>query len=440
MKFKKKISTLALAAMMCFTSISYAAPTNDEVKTGLKEILMKYYNNTNAFDEILKLLGISKDEPAPVEPEDPQPTPEGTKYTITASNSSQATWGNWAKWTTYKAYVYNIPCKEKPSKIEVKANGFTSMQTYEMIGKQGKNISASWYNGNIQVFIGIKDKSELPIDIYVSTGDISLPTPVEPTNPTNPITPTEPTKPTTPTNPSNPIASQDWDLFNNTYGNKVIYKKEQVALNGKDIKITAVKKPGSVNGVTKQYTSGGLVSKKAYRYGTFTFKFKLSANNTYLWPMIWTLPDLTVAEDGLVGTNQRPEYDLLESWGSYTGNSIIQTYHTTTSAGKSLTNYKQARTPVDLTKEHEVKMVWTKDNVVKMYVDGQLKLTLTDYLVNHKTGKVDYQVFFLNLGLGTYDGKEPNGTGWFEITDYKFEPVESRNRVKQNYGYGNFCN
>ena len=173
-----------------------------------------------------------------------------------------------------------------------------------------------------------------------------------------------------------------------------------------------------------------MVSKKAYKYGTFTFKFRLSSNNTLLWPMIWTLPD----DNGMA----RPEFDLLQSWGSLTGNNIIQTYHAFDSNGKSLPNYKQARTPTDLTKEHTLKMVWTQDNVVKMYVDGVLKLTIKDYMVNYKTKQVDYQTWFINLGLGGYDGRQPNGTGWFEITDYKFEPVYTRNRVRTNYGYGNF--
>ena len=247
--------------------------------------------------------------------------------------------------------------------------------------------------------------------------------------------------PSTPSTPSTGAALDDWDAFHNTYGNYVAYMADRVGVKGKAIRMTATQTTTTVQGsVTKNYRSGAMISKKAYKYGTFTFKFKLSANNTLLWPMIWTLPDLTVAQDKLIGKNQRPEYDLLESWGSLTSNNIIQTYHCTTPSGVSQMNYAQARTAVDLTKEHELKLVWTQDNVVKMYCDGVLKLTIKDYVTNWQTGEVDYQVWFLNLGLGGYDGTAPNGTGWFEITDYKFEPVYSRNRVKQDYGFGRFSN
>lgn len=249
-------------------------------------------------------------------------------------------------------------------------------------------------------------------------------------------TPNESEEDSTPSNPSS-SALKDWDAFNNTYGNYVAYLPSQVGVNGSRIRLTAAKKTvtvtpkgGTGTVTTKNYVSGAMVSKKAYKYGTYTFKFKLSANDIYLWPMIWTLPDdVNMA---------RPEFDLLESWGSYTGNSIIQTYHAYDSNGNSLINYQQAQTKTDLTKEHELKFVWTEDNVAKMYVDGVLKLTIKDYMVNYKTGEVDYQVWFLNLGLGTYNGIAPNGTGWFEITDYKFEPVYSKERTRQHYWQGNF--
>ena len=243
----------------------------------------------------------------------------------------------------------------------------------------------------------------------------------------------------TPNPPSSGSALDDWDAFHNTYGNYVAYMADRVGVKGKSIRMTATATPTTVQGsVSKDYRSGSMVSKKAYKYGTFTFKFKISANNTLLWPMIWTLPDQTAAQDQLIGKNQRPEYDLLESWGAMTNNSVVQTYHCTTPAGESKMNYLQGRTPVDLTQEHELKLVWTQDNVVKMYCDGKVKVTIKDYVTNWQTGEVDYQVWFLNLGLGGFDGTAPNGTGWFEITDYDFQPVYSRDRVKQDYGFGRF--
>ena len=243
----------------------------------------------------------------------------------------------------------------------------------------------------------------------------------------------------TPNPPSTGSALDDWDAYNNTYGNYVAYMADRVGVKGKAIRMTATQTPTTVQGsVTKDYRSGSMVSKKAFKYGTFTFKFKVSANDTLLWPMIWTLPDQTVAQDQLIGKNQRPEYDLLESWGALTNNSVVQTYHCTTPAGESKMNYLQGRTPVDLTQEHELKLVWTQDNVVKMYCDGVLKVTIKDYVTNWQTGEVDYQVWFINLGLGGFDGTAPNGVGWFEITDYDFQPVYTRDRVKQDYGFGTF--
>lgn len=245
--------------------------------------------------------------------------------------------------------------------------------------------------------------------------------------------------PSQPNPPSTGSALDDWDAFHNTYGNYVAYMADRVGVKGKSIRMTATATPTTVQGsVSKDYRSGAMVSKKAYKYGTFTFKFKISANDTLLWPMIWTLPDQTAAQDQLIGKNQRPEYDLLESWGSMTNNSVVQTYHCTTPSGESKMNYLQGRTPTDLTQEHELKLVWTQDNVVKMYCDGVVKVTIKDYVTNWQTGEVDYQVWFLNLGLGGFDGTAPNGVGWFEITDYDFQPVYTRDRVKQDYGFGSF--
>ena len=243
----------------------------------------------------------------------------------------------------------------------------------------------------------------------------------------------------TPDPPSSGSALDDWDAFHNTYGNYVAYMADRVGVKGKSIRMTATATPTTVQGsVSKDYRSGAMVSKKAYKYGTFTFKFKISSNDTLLWPMIWTLPDQTAAQDQLIGKNQRPEYDLLESWGAMTNNSVVQTYHCTTPAGESKMNYLQGRTPTDLTQEHELKLVWTQDNVVKMYCDGVVKVTIKDYVTNWRTGEVDYQVWFLNLGLGGFDGTAPNGTGWFELIDYDFQPVYTRDRVKQDYGFGRF--
>ena len=83
-------------------------------------------------------------------------------------------------------------------------------------------------------------------------------------------------------------------------------------------------------------------------------------------------------------------------------------------------------------------MIWRENNTVEMYCDGVLKFTVTDYLTNYKTGAIDYQILFFNLGLGTYDGDAPNGTGWFEITDYSLEPIYSKDREKQHYWNGNW--
>lgn len=248
----------------------------------------------------------------------------------------------------------------------------------------------------------------------------------------------DPTPDPTPNPPSSGSALNDWDVYNNTYSyNYVAYMASQVGVKNKAIRITADKKTvtahptgGTGQTTTKDYASGGLVTKKAFKYGTFTFKCKLSANNTYLWAMIWTLPDSV--------DMARPEFDLWESWGSKTNNAIVQTYHAFDSEGNDKMNYQQANTPVDLTQEHEVKAVWTQDNVFKMYCDGVLKLTIKDYMVNWKTGEVDYQLWFLNLGLGTFANDAPNGTGWMEITDYKFEPVYTRDRVKQHTWCGNW--
>lgn len=359
-------------------------------------------------------------------------------------------WGTWTKWrgSGYSPFVYYIKVGKKPKTLKVKDknNKLPIKTAYAMATKPQQGVAVSYYGGNIQIFIGVKSSNSRtylkanPMILSLTT-DVASPVPPKPEQPKpeqpKPEQPKpEQPKPEEPKDPQQPNeAIKDWDAFNNTWGNHVAYLPSQVAVNGKKIKMTAINKavtvrPTGLPAKTQNYASGAMASKKAYKYGTFTFKFRLSSNNTLLWPMIWTLPDNN--------NMARPEFDLLESWGSLTGNSIIQTYHTYDSTGKSLVNYKQARTPTDLTKEHTLKMVWTQDNVVKMYVDGVLKLTIKDYMVNYKTKQVDYQTWFINLGLGGYDGRQPNGTGWFEITDYKFEPVYTRNRVRTNYGYGNF--
>ena len=349
-------------------------------------------------------------------------------------------WGVWSKWwgSGYAPYVHYIKVNKKPKtmKVSTKNNVLPEVAIGKFMNKPQEGVSVSYYNGYIQIFLGVKGSNSKaylkskPVTVLLET-DKKAETPTKP-KPEQPK-PQEPSKPETPNNQ----AIKDWDAFNNTHGNYVAYSPSQVAVKGKKIKMTAIKKTttvvpkgGTGKVATKNYLSGAMVSKKAYKYGTFTFKFRLSANNTLLWPMIWTLPDdVTMA---------RPEFDLLESWGSKTGNSIVQTYHAFDANGKSLANYKQVATPTDLTKEHTLKMVWTQDNVVKMYVDGKLKLTIKDYMVNYKTKQVDYQVWFLNLGLGGYDGTAPNGTGWFEITDYDFQPVYTKDRTRQHYWNGNF--
>ena len=117
------------------------------------------------------------------------------------------------------------------------------------------------------------------------------------------------TQQSTPSTPSTGAALDDWDVYNNTYSyNYVAYMASQVGVKNKAIRITADKKTvtavptgGTGQTTTKDYVSGGLVTKKAFKYGTFTFKCKLSSNNTYLWAMIWTLPDSV--------SMARPEFD-----------------------------------------------------------------------------------------------------------------------------------
>ena len=302
----------------------------------------------------------------------------------------------------------------------------SSGTTYTMTFNAGE-LSAGTKNGAIRL-------TDANGNTVVKTYTLIINT--DSTTTTPPSTPDTPSTPSTPTDTSS-AALKDWDAFNNTYGNYVCYSPTQVAVSGKRIRMTAIKKTttavpkgGTGTTTTKNYLSGAMVSKKAFKYGTFTFKFKLSANNTYLWPMIWTLPDNT--------TVKGPELDLLESWGSFTGNSIIQTLHVYQN-GTFKSNAKQANTPVDLTKEHTLKLVWSSNNTITMYVDGVSKLTYgPSYMTNPNTGDIDYQVWFLNLGLGTYAGGAPNGVGWFEVTDYSFTPTYTRTRQKQHYWSGNF--
>ena len=408
---------------------------NIQIFLGVKGLDAKAYLKSKPITVLLKT--DKKTEPEiPKEPED-----GGQLIKIDGTKGFVANWSVWNKWKNsgYTSFMHCVKVDKKPASMKVidAANKVKTVTIGEMINNPKECISVSYYNGNVQIFVGVKGNNpkntlkKNPITILLNIDENK-----EPEEPKEPEQPKEPTKPETP-KPEDPDnqAIKDWDCFNNTWGNYVAYSPSQVAVNGKKIKMTAINKtvtvrPNGLPAKTQNYVSGAMVSKKAYKYGTFTFKFRLSSNNTLLWPMIWTLPD----DNGMA----RPEFDLLESWGSLTGNSIIQTYHAYDSNGKSLPNYKQAKTPTDLTKEHTLKMVWTQDNVVKMYVDGVLKLTIKDYMVNYKTKQVDYQTWFINLGLGGYNGAAPNGTGWFEITDYSFEPVYTRNRVRTNYGYGNF--
>ena len=339
-----------------------------------------------------------------------------TGGTFTVSNNATITYTT-NKTVTKHEYRMNKSYAYSDGTDKVTSSGNNHTLTFN-----AGELSAGTKNGSIRVTDANGNTSE---------GDFTLII--------NEATQTPDPTPDTPSTPSSGSALDDWDAFHNTYGNYVAYMADRVGVKGKSIRMTATATPTTVQGsVSKDYRSGSMVSKKAYKYGTFTFKFKISANNTLLWPMIWTLPDQTAAQDQLIGKNQRPEYDLLESWGAMTNNSVVQTYHCTTPAGESKMNYLQGRTPVDLTQEHELKLEWTQDNVVKMYCDGVVKVTIKDYVTNWRTGEVDYQVWFLNLGLGGFDGTAPNGTGWFELIDYDFQPVYTRDRVKQDYGFGRF--
>lgn len=188
------------------------------------------------------------------------------------------------------------------------------------------------------------------------------------------------------------------------------YYLENASSTDKSMKMVASK-----NGNSPQWKTAAFVSKQAYRYGTYEFTYRLSANDIYLWPMIWILPD------DESGTNKiaRPEFDLLEAWGSYTGNNHVISTHVYT--GNNQPKMFQKQVKVDLTKQHTIKLDWQRDKV-EYYLDGTKQLTVTEGLKDY------YEVFIISLGVGTYDGKAPNGEGWFEITDFKMNPTETREK------------
>ena len=69
-------------------------------------------------------------------------------------------WGTWSKWrgSGYTPYVYYIKVDKKPTTMDVstKNNVLPKKAIGTLMNKTQEGVSVSYYNGNIQIFLGVK--------------------------------------------------------------------------------------------------------------------------------------------------------------------------------------------------------------------------------------------------------------------------------------------
>ena len=79
---------------------------------------------------------------------------------IDGSVGSVPMWGAWSKWRGkgYTPYVYYVKVDKKPEVMEVSTenNVLPKVAIGTLMNKPQEGVSVSYYNGNIQIFLGVK--------------------------------------------------------------------------------------------------------------------------------------------------------------------------------------------------------------------------------------------------------------------------------------------
>lgn len=162
-------------------------------------------------------------------------------------------------------------------------------------------------------------------------------------------------------NPGRKIAIQYkpldmWELVDreNSYdGELQYYSSENVSFEGERIIIcTKEEEKGD-----KNYTSGMVISKNTFLYGSFFFDIQISEGKG-LFPAIWLLPDKD---------KPLPEIDIFELIGSEPANFYGVVHYGTRSRPKK--EYFCQQVPVK--DEYQVGLIWKQD-LLEWYIDGEL--------------------------------------------------------------------
>lgn len=140
----------------------------------------------------------------------------------------------------------------------------------------------------------------------------------------------------------------------NSYNNELqYYSSRNVSFEGERIIIrTKEEEMGD-----KNYTSGMIISKNTYLYGSFLFDIQISEGKG-LFPAIWLLPE----ED-----KPLPEVDIFEMVGSEPANFYCVVHYGTRSRPKK--EYFCQQVPVK--EEYQVGLIW-KPDLLEWYIDGEL--------------------------------------------------------------------
>ncbi|WP_299672782.1 family 16 glycosylhydrolase [uncultured Polaribacter sp.] len=177
-------------------------------------------------------------------------------------------------------------------------------------------------------------------------------------------------------------------------------RQENSYVNNGSLKIKAIKETYSDQGHQKEYTSGRLNSKFAFKYGRVEVRAKLPSV-AGSWPAIWLLGK-NINEDGAYwdnlgyGTTNWPwcgEIDMMEP--NITKTEILATWHWNNGEGYTYFSKGIATNNTDTSQNFHIYSLEWNSNFMKIYMDG----TLINQMETINPFNQDYFIL-LNLAMG----------------------------------------
>jgi len=193
-----------------------------------------------------------------------------------------------------------------------------------------------------------------------------------------------------------------------SYNNELqYYSKDNVVIIGDTIEITSRKETKG----NKEYTSGLVESKDAYKYGYFEFIIQVGEGRG-IFPAIWLLP---------INGEALPEIDIFEMIGSEP--QIFYGVIHFKEGGRQQADYFEYEVPEK--EQYSVALKWTEEALL-WFVDQKEVYTTS------KGVPKEYMYIILNQAIGGDWPGNPDDTtifpNQFKILSYKIEPVFTKGR------------